>query len=71
MDSATEATRRGPDRPGLIRHVERPVGAVTPKGEPFRAHDVSLNSLSDLIVEAGALPEPLRQAQPRRESLSQ
>ena len=24
---------------------------VTQKGEPFRGHDVSLNSLSDLIVK--------------------
>ncbi|ENN85136.1 hypothetical protein RHSP_56513 [Rhizobium freirei PRF 81] len=29
---------------------------ITQKGEPFKGHDVSLNSLSDLIVKLAADP---------------
>ena len=30
---------------------------VTQKGEPFKGHEVSLNSLSDLIVKLALAPE--------------
>jgi uncharacterized protein YbjT (DUF2867 family) len=38
-------------RPGWFTHDEAVDYQVTQKGEPFRGHDVSLNSLSDLIVK--------------------
>jgi uncharacterized protein YbjT (DUF2867 family) len=37
-------------RPGWFTHDEAIAYQLTHKGEPFRGHDVSLNSLSDLIV---------------------
>jgi hypothetical protein len=30
---------------------------ITRKGEPFKGHDVSLNSLSDLIVKLATTPD--------------
>lgn len=38
-------------RPGWFTHDEGTVFELTQKGEPFKGHDVSLNALSELIVE--------------------
>lgn len=38
-------------RPGWFTHDKAIDYQLTQKGEPFRGHDVSLNSLSDLIVK--------------------
>ena len=38
-------------RPGWFTHDEAIDYQITQKGEPFQGHDVSLNSLSDLIVK--------------------
>ena len=38
-------------RPGWFTQDETIAYQVTQKGEPFKGHDVSLNSLSDLIVK--------------------
>jgi hypothetical protein len=38
-------------RPGWFTHDDEVDYQVTQKGEPFKGHDVSLNSLSDLIVK--------------------
>ena len=38
-------------RPGWFTEDEAVAYHVTQKGEPFNGHDVSLNSLSDLIVK--------------------
>jgi uncharacterized protein YbjT (DUF2867 family) len=38
-------------RPGWFTHDEAIDYRTTRKGEPFRGHDVSMNSLSDLIVK--------------------
>jgi uncharacterized protein YbjT (DUF2867 family) len=38
-------------RPGWFMHDEEIDYQITQKGEPFKGHDVSLNSLSDLIVK--------------------
>lgn len=38
-------------RPGWFTHEDEVNYQVTQKGEPFKGHDVSLNSLSDLIVK--------------------
>ena len=38
-------------RPGWFTHDEAVAYQLTQKGEPFKGHDVSLNSLSDLIVK--------------------
>lgn len=43
-------------RPGWFTHDEGIDYRVTQKGEPFRGHDVSLNSLSDLIVKLALSP---------------
>jgi uncharacterized protein YbjT (DUF2867 family) len=43
-------------RPGWFTHDESIDYQVTRKGEPFRGHDVSLNSLSDLIVKLALSP---------------
>jgi uncharacterized protein YbjT (DUF2867 family) len=43
-------------RPGWFTHDEAVDYQVTQKGEPFRGHDVSLNSLSDLIVKLALTP---------------
>ena len=43
-------------RPGWFRGDEIAY-RITQKGEPFRGHGVSLNSLSDLIVELALTPE--------------
>jgi uncharacterized protein YbjT (DUF2867 family) len=38
-------------RPGWFTRAEKVSYEITQKGEPFRGHGVSLNSLSDLIVK--------------------
>ena len=43
-------------RPGWFTRDEAVEYRLTQKGEPFRGHDVSLNSLSDLIVKLALTP---------------
>lgn len=43
-------------RPGWFTQDEEIDYQITHKGEPFRGHDVSLNSLSDLIVKLALTP---------------
>ena len=43
-------------RPGWFTHDEAIAYQITQKGEPFKGHDVSLNSLSDLIVKLALTP---------------
>jgi uncharacterized protein YbjT (DUF2867 family) len=43
-------------RPGWFTQDAGVKYSVTRKGEPFRGHDVSLNSLSDLIVKLATTP---------------
>ena len=43
-------------RPGWFTHDEEINYQITLKGEPFKGHDVSLNSLSDLIVKLALSP---------------
>ena len=43
-------------RPGWFTQDEEIDYRITQKGEPFRGHDVSLNSLSDLIVKLALTP---------------
>ncbi len=43
-------------RPGWFTHDEAVAYQITQKGEPFEGHDVSLNSLSDLIVKLALTP---------------
>jgi uncharacterized protein YbjT (DUF2867 family) len=43
-------------RPGWFAHDEAIDYQITQKGEAFRGHDVSLNSLSDLIVKLATSP---------------
>ena len=43
-------------RPGWFTRDEEVAYQITQKGEPFRGHDVSLNSVSDLIVKLAVTP---------------
>ncbi len=43
-------------RPGWFTHDEEIDYQIMKKGEPFKGHDVSLNSLSDLIVKLALSP---------------
>jgi uncharacterized protein YbjT (DUF2867 family) len=43
-------------RPGWFTHGDEISYQITQKGEPFKGHDVSLNSLSDLIVKLALTP---------------
>ncbi len=43
-------------RPGWFTRDDEISYQLTHKGEPFRGHDVSLNSLSDLIVKLATTP---------------
>ena len=43
-------------RPGWFTHDDEVSYQLTQKGEPFKGHDVSLNSLSDLIVKLALSP---------------
>jgi len=43
-------------RPGWFTPDEEIEYQITQKGEPFKGHDVSLNSLSDLIVKLALSP---------------
>ncbi|TGQ52195.1 NAD-dependent epimerase/dehydratase family protein [Mesorhizobium sp. M1C.F.Ca.ET.193.01.1.1] len=43
-------------RPGWFINDDDVDYQITQKGEPFRGHDVSLNSLSDLIVKLATTP---------------
>jgi len=43
-------------RPGWFIHDQEINYQITQKGEPFKGHDVSLNSLSDLIVDLALTP---------------
>ena len=43
-------------RPGWFTHDEAIDYQITQKGDPFHGHDVSLNSLSDLIVKLAFSP---------------
>lgn len=43
-------------RPGWFTHDEEVSYQITQKGQPFIGHDVSLNSLSDLIVKLSLDP---------------
>jgi uncharacterized protein YbjT (DUF2867 family) len=43
-------------RPGWFTHDEEVSYQLTQKGESFKGHDVSLNSLSDLIVKLALTP---------------
>ena len=43
-------------RPGWFTRDDEISYQLTQKGEPFRGHDVSLNSLSDLIVKLTTTP---------------
>jgi len=59
-DSAAVIEASGLDytilRPGWFTHDEAIDYQITQKGESFRGHDVSLNSLSDLIVRLALSP---------------
>ena len=44
-------------RPGWFTQNPKIDYQITQKGEPFRGHDVSLNSLSDLIVKLSLDPK--------------
>jgi uncharacterized protein YbjT (DUF2867 family) len=44
-------------RPGWFTRDKTVSYQLTRKGEPFRGHDVSLNSLSDLIVKLALTPD--------------
>src|SRR5271165_3625146 len=44
-------------RPGWFTQDQKVDYQITQKGEPFRGHDVSLNSVSDLIVKLALTPE--------------
>jgi uncharacterized protein YbjT (DUF2867 family) len=44
-------------RPGWFTHDDEIDYRITQKGEAFRGHDVSLNSLSDLIARLATSPE--------------
>jgi len=44
-------------RPGWFTREEEVEYRLTQKGEPFQGHDVSLNSVSDLIVRLAITPE--------------
>jgi uncharacterized protein YbjT (DUF2867 family) len=43
-------------RPGWFTHDVEIDYRLTQKGEPFKGHDVSLNSLSDLVVKLATTP---------------
>ena len=43
-------------RPGWFTHDEDINYQITQKGEPFKGHNVSLNSLSDMIVKLATTP---------------
>jgi len=43
-------------RPGWFTRDEAVAYQVTQKGEPFKGHEVSLNSLSDLTVKLALTP---------------
>jgi uncharacterized protein YbjT (DUF2867 family) len=43
-------------RPGWFTRDDKVSYQITQKGEPFKGHDVSLNSLSDLIVKLAITP---------------
>ena len=43
-------------RPGWFAHEDAVDYQITQKGEPFKGHDVSLNSVSDLIVKLAITP---------------
>ncbi len=43
-------------RPGWFTSDDEVTYQITQKGEPFKGHDVSLNSLSDLIVKLALTP---------------
>jgi uncharacterized protein YbjT (DUF2867 family) len=43
-------------RPGWFTRDNEVAYQITQKGEPFKGHDVSLNSLSDLIVKLALTP---------------
>jgi len=43
-------------RPGWFTQDDEIAYQITQKGQPFRGHDVSLNSLSDLIVKLALTP---------------
>jgi uncharacterized protein YbjT (DUF2867 family) len=43
-------------RPGWFTQDKAVAYRITQKGEPFHGHDVSLNSLSDLIVKLALDP---------------
>lgn len=59
-DSAAVVEASGLDytilRPGWFTHDDEVKYELTQKGEPFKGHDVSLNSLSDLIVKLATSP---------------
>jgi uncharacterized protein YbjT (DUF2867 family) len=44
-------------RPGWFTHDVEINYQITQKGEPFKGHDVALNSLSDLIVKLALSPD--------------
>lgn len=44
-------------RPGWFTRDDEIKYQITQKGEPFKGHDVSLNSLSDLIVKLAVSPD--------------
>lgn len=59
-DSAAEIEKSDLDytilRPGWFTHDQEINYQITQKGEPFRGHDVSLASLSDLITNLVTMP---------------
>jgi uncharacterized protein YbjT (DUF2867 family) len=59
-DSAAEIEKTDLDytilRPGWFTHDHEVDYQITQKGEPFRGHDVSLDSLSDLITKLITTP---------------
>jgi len=59
-DSAAVIETSGLDytilRPGGFTHDDAIAYRLTQQGEPFRGHDVSLNSLSDLILKLAMSP---------------
>jgi hypothetical protein len=44
-------------RPGWFTQDDEVSYQLTQKGQPFKGHDVSLNSLSDLIVKLALMPD--------------
>ena len=54
-------------RPGWFTHEEKIDYRVTPKGQPFQGHDISLNGLADFITKLATTPGLYKSVESRRE----